>query len=291
MKTIACCLLLPASLGCAITDYSPWPGHKTQGEAKLVFQEIAFTGIDPLLDGTYSYSVSYNHSNVPLGAFPGSITITSYHNNGGTITPAGAVLPPAFNPDGFADRLGTLAGNFGSYNFFPPWTQDQRWGPYFVSVDTDGDCQFFANVKQDLSGSAFGPGLALCFNAPSEETGEVVELESFASLDNLFGRIWDGSLANSFNLTVTSVSFNGKEHVMAAPFSVGMKHTGLRPSTLAVDFRNGAGKELLQTILNTTTDKAGTRLAFKFQGGLKISLPQSWQVAFNHAVIRKALGL
>jgi hypothetical protein len=284
------CLCL-CSLGCAITDYSPWPGHKTQGEAKLLFQEIAFTGIDPTLDGTYSYSVSYDHSNVPLGAFPGSITITSYHNNGGTITASGAVLPPAFNPDGLADRLGSLSGEYGSYNFFPPWTPDQRWGRYFVSVDTDGDCQFFANVKQDNSGSPFGPGLALCFGAPSEETGEVVELEKFASLDNLLGRIWDGSLSNNFTMTVAGVSFNGAEHAMTNTFTVGLKHTGFRPTALAVDFTQGAGKELLQAILNGTTDKAPTRIGMRFAGGLKLNLPQSWKVAFNHAVIRKALGL
>jgi hypothetical protein len=289
-KRTAASLLLFASLGCAVTDYSPWPGHKTQGEAKLLFQEIAFTGIDPKLDGTYSYSVSYDHSNVPIGAFPGAITITSYHNNGGTIAPSGVALPPAFNPDGFADRLGNLNGEYGSYNSFPPWTQDQRWGKYFVSVDTEGDCQFLANVKQDNSGSPFGPGVALCFNAPSEETGEIVELESFASLDNLIGRIWEGSLSNNFTMTVNGVSFNGSEHAMTNPFVVNIKHTGFRPSTLAVNFTTASGKELLQAILNGTSDRAPTRIAMRFSGGLKLALPRSWQVAFNHAVLRKALG-
>ena len=183
-----------------------------------------------------------------------------------------------------------MSGEYGSYNFFPPWTPDQRWGKYFVSVDTDGDCQFFDNVKQDYSGSASGPGVALCFNAPGEETGEVVELEKFASLDNLFGRIWNGSLSNSFTMTVTAISFNGSEHAMTNPFTVALKHTGLRPTTLAVNFTTASGKELLQSILNGTVDKAPNRLALRFDGGLKISLPQSWQVAFNHAVIRKALG-
>jgi len=283
------------SFGCAITDYSPWPGHKTQGEAKLLFQEIAFTGVDQKLDGTYAYSVSYDHSNIPIGAFP-TITINSYHNNGGIIVPDstgwpnGTALPPAFNPDGIADRLGNLSGEYGSYFFFPPWTKDQKWGKFFVSVDTDGDCQFFNNVKQDLSGSSTGPGLALCFNAPSEEVGDIVELEDFKSLDALFGRIWAGSLGNAFTMSLTAISFNGSEHKMVSPLSLAMKSTGMRPSTLAIDFRTSAGKELLQSILNGTVDRAPTSISLSFSGGLKFNLPASWQVAFNHSTIRKALG-
>ena len=52
-------------LGCAITDYAPWTGHHTSGEAKLVFDEIAFSGFDPRLDGTYAYTVVYDDSNTP----------------------------------------------------------------------------------------------------------------------------------------------------------------------------------------------------------------------------------
>lgn len=295
IEVFPCLLILLSQLGCAITDYSPWPGHKTQGEAKLVFQEIAFTGLDQSLDGTYAYSVNYDHSSIPIGAFP-RITITSWHNNGGTIVPNalgwpnGTALPPAFNPDGLADRTGNLNGEFGSFFFIPPWSKDAKWGKFFVSVDTDGDCQFFANVKQDFSGSPLGPALAECLDAPLEEVGDIVELESFKSLDDLLGRIWDGSLASSFTLSVTSVSLNGAEHQMINPFSVSMKTTGLRPSTVAMDFRTAAGKELLQSVLNGTVDKAPTSISLSFAGGLRFNFPSSLKVAFNHAVIRRALG-
>src|SRR5438045_1159982 len=214
-----CFLILLCQLGCAITDYEPWPGHKTQGDAKLLFDEIAFTGFDPNLDGTYAYSVNYDHSSIPIGAFP-SITITSWHNNGGTIV-NGVASPPAFNPDGLADRLGNLNNEFGSFFFVPPWTKDAKWGKFFVAVDTDGDCQFFDNVTQDFSGSPTGPGTALCFGGAQEETGDIVELESFKSLDQLVGRIFDGSLGNAFSLSLTSVAFaSGGEHKMINPLSV-----------------------------------------------------------------------
>ena len=131
MKRKACLAfaIVILSFGCAITDYSPWPGHNTQGEAKLLFDEVAFTGFDQQLDGTYSYSVSYDHSSIPIGAFPKTV-ITSYHNNGATIVPNaagwpnGTALPAAFNPDGMADRVGNLSGEYGSYNFFPPWSKE-----------------------------------------------------------------------------------------------------------------------------------------------------------------------
>jgi hypothetical protein len=274
---------------CAITDYSPWPGHKTQGDAKLLGVETAFRGFHPKLDGTYAYSVSYDHSKIPIGAFP-PITITSWHNNGYTRTATGTLLPPAFNPDGFVDRSGDLTGKYGSYFFLPPWTRDQKWGKYFVAVDTDGDCQFFKNMTQDFSGSPSGPATALCFNLPQQEVGEIVELEDFSSLDNLFGRIWDGTLGNAFTMDVTAISLNGGEHQMINPLSVAMKSNGLNPSTIAVDFSTPAGKELLQSILNGTVDQAPTTISLSFSGGLKFNLPAAWQVSFNHAVIRTALA-
>jgi hypothetical protein len=294
MKRIAslCCLLafmiLPS--GCAITDYSPWPGHKTQGDAKLWGAETSFAGIHPKLDGTYAYSVSYDHSNIPIGAFP-RITITSWHNNGFTFQADGTLLPPAFNPDGFVDRPGDLTGKFGTYFVLPPWTRDQKWGKFFIAVDTDGDCQFFNNITQDFSGSPSGPMQALCLNLPREEIGEIVELEDFASLDDLFGRIWDGTLGNAFTMNVTAISFNGGGgYQMINPLSVAMKSNGLRPSTFAVDFSTAAGKELLQSILNNTVDQAPNTISLSFSGGLKFNLPAAYQIAFNHAVIRTALG-
>ena len=272
-------------LGCAITDYAPWSGHHSSGEAKLLFDEIAFNGFDPKLDGTYAYTVTYDDSNTPTGGFP-TITITSYHNNGFTGT-----NPPAFDPDGLADRTGVdMNGRYAPYNFFPPWSKDQKWGKYFVSVDTQFGCQFFANIKQDYSKSTTGPGIALCFNNAQEETADIQELEDFAGLDSLFGRIWAGTLARTFTMNLTAVSFNGSQYPMTNALSLGLKSTGLRPSTLAVDLRSDAGKELLQAILNNTVDLAPTRLSLSFSGGLQVTLPQPWQVAFNHAAIRRALG-
>ena len=57
-----------------------------------------------------------------------------------------------------------------------------------------------------------------------------------------------------------------------------------------MDLRSDAGKELLQAILNNTVDGAPTRLSLAFSGGLQLSLPQPWQLAFNHAAIKRALG-
>ena len=272
-------------LGCAITDYAPWTGHHTSGEAKLVFDEIAFSGFDPRLDGTYAYTVVYDDSNTPAAGYP-NITINSYHNNGFVGT-----NPPAFDPDGLADRTGVdMQGRYAPYSFFPPWSKDQKWGKIFVSVDSQIGCQFFTNIKQDYSKSAFGPATALCFTAAQEETADIQELEDFSSLDSMISQIWAGTLAKNFTVNVKAISFNGSVYTMTNALSVAMKSTALRPSTMAIDLSGAAGKELLQAVLNSTVDHAPTRLALSFTGGLSLNLPQAWQISFNHAAIRRALA-
>ena len=77
---------------------------------------------------------------------------------------------------------------------------------------------------------------------------------------------------------------------MASPLKLAMKSVGLRPNGLAINFKTPGGKELLQSILNSTVDRAGNKVSLRFSGGLKLGLPSSWRVAFNHAAIRRALG-
>jgi hypothetical protein len=272
-------------LGCAITDYQPWTGHHTSGEARLWGFEIAAKTGDPRLDGTYTYTVTYDDSNTPAGGFA-TTTITTYHNNGFVGT-----NPPAFDPDGIADRTGVdINGRYASYSFFPPWTKDQKWGKYFVAVDTQFGCQFGDNIKQDYSRSTSGLLTMLCINGGSEEVADIQELEDFKGLDDLFARIWAGTLAKNFTMNLTVVTFNGVQYPMNSALSLAMKNTGLRPSTIAVDLTTPAGKEFLNAILNYTTDKAPTSLGLEFSGGMTLNLPQSWKVAFNHAAIRKVLG-
>ena len=92
-------------------------------------------------------------------------------------------------------------------------------------------------------------------------------------------------------MNLSAISFNGAPSVnLTNALSVAMKSTGMRPSTVALDFRTAAGKELLQSILNGTVDRAPTSISMTFGGGLRFNLPSTWKVAFNHAVIRRALG-
>jgi hypothetical protein len=273
--------------GCAITDYVPWSNHNTSNSAKLWGDDIAFSGFDPQLDGTYSYAVSYNDTGLLPNVSP-TMTITSYWNSGfanGT--------QPAFNPDGIVNRDGDdIGGHYASFSTFPPFTKDRKWAKYFVSTDVDMfNCGFDVNLKQDFSKSQFGPGVFLCFGAAQEETdNHITELESFASLDDLFSRIWAGTLKKSFTLNITSLTVNGTTYTMSNPLAVGMVHNSVRPATLKVDLSGAAGKEFLAQILANTVDKQPATLSLGFSGGLKVSLPSAWKLAFNHAAIQKALS-
>jgi len=250
-----------AAGGCAITDYSGIPGHHTQSEAKLWGQEISFIVGIPDLDGTYSYTVKYDNTH------PGPITIASYRNP----------VPNSFSRDGEVDRDGdNVQGNSGLLGgkFLTEW----------IAVDTDtasGNCGFFANITQDKSHGA-GPLTALCATVNEEIDSDLELQSSFASFGDLLANIWSGALSGKFTAELNGITLNGVSVPLAQPLAIGAVATSLRPGRLSVDLTQPAGKALIRSILDHTSNGVPVSVGLSFNGGMAINLPSQFKVAFNH---------
>jgi hypothetical protein len=292
----AIAVMAMVAIGCAVTDYRGQLGHMTESEARLWGSEIAFSGTgSETLDGTYSYTVKYDFRGartVPTGTYPDEIEIHSYRN------PVFA----AFSRDGCSDRdgdeiqgrPGDLAGgcdvNVPAGKFEALW----RYG------DSNAGCQFQANYEQTFGSPKVLPLVLLCFLAPQEEVDKDLTLqgsaasntkEAFSSLDDLMGQIWSGALGGTFTANVTSVSFNGAEAVaLDAPFAVSVNRSDLRPLNGAVDVSSPGGQALLKAILANTADETIVRLAFGFDGGMRISQPVLLNIAFDHDEVAKLIN-
>lgn len=282
--------LMAFAVGCAITDYAGWAKHQTSGEAKLWGSDTATRSGDPTDSGTFNYTVQYNcrddaNSGVRCGPNGGPYTITTYRNDGFS-TPS---KPAAFSWDGIVDRDGgDLEGRYGSPTP-PPFTPTEKWHKALVAVDSASGCQFSANIKQQFRG--FNPGILLCFGGPQEEVdNNNLSLESFGSLDDLMSQIWSNSLNSSFTGSVVSVEINGNTTTLVNSAVGSASHNGTRAFGGNVDVTTAGAKEVIQAILNSTTDEAPvSSLSVTFGGGMTLRLPSNMIVAFDHDVLRGLL--
>jgi len=246
--------------GCAITDFEGYPGHQTSAESKLWAQEIAFIVGDPAYDGTYAYTVKYNnHSGRDT-----NMKIFTYRNP----------VDSSFSRDGQIDRDGDdVQGRKGVLGgkFLPMWTV----------TDPAADCQFFDNNIQS-HGGAPEPLLALCATT-NEEIDRDLELQaSFSSLGDLINQIWSGAVSGGFTAELTGIRLGTTNVTLSQPVSIGSLSNGIRPSRITVDLTGAAGHELIQAILNNTTDGAPVSVRLNFSGGMTIDLPNGMKAAFNH---------
>lgn len=260
LLTLVVAALVMVTYGCVYSDYSGYTGHKTTGEAKFWGAEIAFSGVAPDLDGTYSYTAKYDNR----GGSQGTVTITSYRNP----------VIASFSRDGQIDRDGDdIQGNRGILG--------GRFNTQFVAVDTTGGspfCEFFANVTQDKSSS--GPMAALCGTLEEEVDNDFDLHASFSNLDSLLGSIWSGALTGDFDLRLNAIRLNG----VAVPvdFVVGAHAGTLRPGRFSIDLNQAGGAGLIQAILDNTENGVGCSLGLSFDGGLSVDMPAGLKVAFNH---------
>lgn len=261
MYSLALIALALVAAGCALTDYDGHAGHKTSAEAKLFGQEISFSGFGEDFDGTYSYTVKYDHR---LGR--GNVTISSYRNP----------VVSSFSRDGVVDRDGDdVQGHSGDAG--------GTFATRFVAVDSAPGCQFDANLTQDKS--ALGPGVFAC------NTGALEEIDdrdfslnaSFSGLDDLIGQILSGSLSGSFDLELTSLSINGVSHPVG-PVVIGAQTAVTRPTGFVIENQPGVAS-LIQTLLDNTGHMQPVSLGLGFNGGLAVNLPTRFQVAFDHDVL------
>ena len=289
------------------------------GEAKLWGSDISFSGAGAD-DGTYSYTVEYDFRGRrtaigPTEAFPSPIIITTYRNP----------VIGAFNADGFVDRDGDdirlSAGAMGGSHdpADPAGIFERRW----LYVDRAQGCQFFDNFEQSFSGdkkdnSVGQASVLLCWTDPQEEVDDrdvdlsctpgqedinpatrackAFSQDAFASLDDLFKKIWSGSIGAfsasgaGFTLEATSVTINGNRVDLANAAVIDMQANGVRPVSVVVDVASAGGQELIKALLNNTTDKQVVALGFGFLGGMAIDLPHGQKIALNHEQLRSLLN-
>jgi hypothetical protein len=304
--SMACIGLLSA--GCAVSDYRGYLGHMTESEAKLWGSQIAFDIGDPNYNGTYEYTVKYDFRalralpppaqcpiilpNPPAACtYPDVIDLFTYRN------PTFA----AFSRDGCVDRDGDeLQQRPGAFPFRCdlPLPSDGKFEPFWEFEDGNAGCQFFANYKKTYSSPKVTPLIAECRTLPSEEVDKDLSLqgsaqsnlkEQFASLDDLFGKIWSGVLGTSFTAEIAAVTVNGTRVPLSQVITLGFVRNDFRPINVTIDLTGAGGKDFIRALLANTTDGAPATLSFHLDGGLTISVPSSWILAFNHEALQAVL--
>lgn len=300
--------------GC-ITDYRGWLGHQTESEAKLWGNEgaILVTPDPQGFSGTYSPTVKYDFRGFrqlpPAGQCP---TITPPNQT----PPAVCTYPDiieisvykndtfgAFSRDGCVDRDGDdvqqrpgLRPGTSCENSLP---SDTKFAPKYQFEDRALGCQFFANWDKTYGPPPkTPPALAVCFNTPTEEVDKDLSLqgsassntkEAFASLDDLFNKIWSLTLSRAFTAEVVGLTINGNSVALSSPVSIALTRNDLRPINWALDLTTPGGKEMIGALLANTEDGQPATIALHFDGGMTFRVPAAMIIGFNHDALRQIL--
>jgi hypothetical protein len=64
--------------------------------------------------------------------------------------------------------------------------------------------------------------------------------EAFASLDDLFNKIWSLTLSGSFTAEVVGLTINGNSVALSTPVSIALTRNNLRPINWALDLTTPA---------------------------------------------------
>jgi hypothetical protein len=306
--------IVAVTSGC-VSDYRGWLGHMTESESKLWGQEASLI-VEPDPDGfsgTYAPTVKYDFRGftaVPTPAdcpdispdpenppaactYPDEIDINIYFNP----------TVGAFSRDGCVDRdgddlqqrPGMQPPNVACDNAQPSVTKFQ---PKFLFEDGNLGCQFFANYSKTYGSPKTMPAVAVCFNAPVEEIDKDLTLqgsvssnlkEPFASLDDLFNKIWSGALSRSFTAEIVGLTVNGVTVNLNSPTSIALSRNDLRPINWTLDLSTPGGKEMIAALLANTAHAQPATLALHFDGGMTFRVPSSMILGFNHDALKRIL--
>ena len=314
----AICVMAVVSSAC-VSDYRGYLGHKTDSEAKLWGQEGSILSEpDPDgVSGTYAPTVKYDFRGYralpPVGdqagqcpdlspdpanppavcTYPSKITIIVYKNP----------TVGAFSREGCVDRDGDdIQGRYGidpataSCDLTQP--SPTKYEAKYRFIDGNLGCQFFANYDQTFGSPKVPPGVAVCFNSPSEEIDRDLTLqgstasnvkEAFTSIDDLMTKIWSGALARNFRADLTGVTVNGSrvDFASAMPFALG--RNSLRVTNYTLDFTTPGGKELIRAVLANSESGARSTVTLHFAGGMNFTVPSSMILTFNHEALKRML--
>lgn len=288
------------------------------GESKYWGGEGSFAGTgDPGLDGTYSSTMEYDWRGttaVPTAGYPSPILLTTYRNP----------VISAFSGDGRVDRDGDdMRLNAGSLAFaHDPADPSGIWERRYLFVDRARGCQFFTNFQESFNndkqgGGAPEPGVVVCDDFPVEEVDnrdtdllctppqadinpatpacKAFSQDAFASLDDLFKKIWSGAIGalagdGGFTLETTSITIDGRSIALSTPAVIDLQANGVRPMNFVIDLSSAGGQELVKALLTNTESNQVVRLGFGFLGGMTFDFPGGKKLGFDHDVLRSILN-
>jgi len=261
--------------GCGYSDYPGHPGHKTHTEAYVPAWGTVISGWDDDWDGTYVYTVNYDHQKWMKKDYQFNVQIKSYRN---TVLGSYPHRPDIFpSGAGFEGATGFAGGVFESY---------------WIANDTDPDNHGFdSNFDQsqplDDDGNWIGPGLILASTAPEQEVdGYDWDLQSgMQNASALLGSIIEnGGSIQDLSLGLNAVSINGQKHAIDT-FNVGFSRNGNLNEILIAN--QPSAKMLINTILENTETMKNVNLVLHFNNGMDVATPKGLAVSFNHDVLAK----
>jgi len=261
--------------GCGYSDYPGHPGHKTHTEAYVPAWGTVISGWDADWDGTYVYTVEYDHQKWMKKNYQFDVKITSYRN---LVEGSNPHRPNVFpSGAGFEGATGFAGGTFSSY-----------WIAHDMDPNTEGyEDNFDQSQPLDSEGNWIAPGLVLASTAPEQEV-DGYDWDLQAGIQNasaLLGSIIsNGGSINGLNLGVNAISLDGQKHNVDI-FNVGFSHNGGQNQVLIKN--QPSAKMLINTILENTSDMKPVNLVLHFDNGMDVATPKGLSVMFNHKVLAK----
>ncbi|WP_251357948.1 hypothetical protein [Kangiella sp. TOML190] len=265
--------------GCGYSDYVGHPGHKTQKEAHLNNIRVTIVEYEDDWNGSYVYSAKYNNRNWQKPNFQFKNTIQTYRNE---VVNSAASRPGVFTD---ADYFNKATGFSGG-----------QYLKYWKAIDTDPDADgFIDNFDQSAPLNADGewiePFLIIAIAEPE------VEIDSFdwdlqsqvKNATELFNAlVQNGGNLNGLELNINAIKFD-RNKVDVAPYKISVDINGT--NNLGVLFRNQASSDdVMQAILDNTTDLQPVDLELYFDNGMSIKIPEKFKVVFNHKVVSKFIN-
>jgi len=265
--------LLVAS--CGYSDYPGHPGHKTHTEAYVPAWNTVISDWDPYWDGTYVYTVDYDHQGWMKKGYQFNVKISSYRN---TVQGSYPHRPNVFpSGEGFEGATGFAGGTFGSY---------------WVANDTDANAEggldnFDQSQPLDSDGNWVEPGLILISTAPEQEV-DAYDWDLQSGIKNasklLSSIIENGGSVNGLTLGVNAISLDNQKFGIDT-FNIGFSSKGGQNEILIKN--QPTAKNLINTVINNTTNLKKVDVKFHFENGMEVSLPKGLAIMFNHKALAK----
>ncbi len=266
--------LLVAS--CGYSDYPGHPAHNTHTEAYVPAWNTVISGYDEYWDGTYVYTVDYNHQKWMKDSYQFDVKITSYRN---VVQNSYPHRPDVFpSGAGFEGATGFAGGTFASH-----------WIANDMDADVDGGLDNFDQSQPlDADGNWVEPGLILVSSVPEQEI-DAYDWDLQSNIKNasqLLGSIIEnGGSINGLNLGLNAVTLNNQKFAIET-FNIGFSTNGGGQNEILIK-NQPASKSLIKTILANTPDLKKVELKLHFDNGMEVAMPKGLAVMFNHKALAK----